>query len=80
MNLIGFSDYYKQLIIINFNFLSPMTSTIKPILILDANAFISSSKITELGKNHRLVTTSDVIAEIKDEKTKTYLESIPFEI
>jgi hypothetical protein len=42
----------------------------KPILILDANAFISSSKITELGKNHRLITTSDVIAELKDEKTK----------
>ena len=57
-----------------------MSSSRKPIIILDANAFISCSKITELGKYNRLVTTSDVIAELKDEKTKTYLETIPFEI
>lgn len=57
-----------------------MTESKRPILILDANAFISCAKITELGKNHRLVTTSDVIAELKDEQTKAYLEKIPFEI
>lgn len=39
-----------------------MSETKKSILILDANAFISGSKITELGKKYRLVTTSDVIS------------------
>lgn len=33
----------------------------KPILILDANAFISMLNLNELGSTHRLVTTSDVL-------------------
>jgi hypothetical protein len=43
-----------------------MSTQRRPILILDANAFMTCSKLNELGKNHRLVTTSDVIAELKD--------------
>jgi hypothetical protein len=38
----------------------------KPILVLDANAFISTAKVHELGIKHRLVTTPDVILELKD--------------
>jgi rRNA maturation endonuclease Nob1 len=57
-----------------------MKESRKPILILDANAFISCSKIHELGSKYRLLTTSDVIAELRDEKTKDYLQKIPFEV
>jgi hypothetical protein len=49
-----------------------MTEKKKNIVILDANAFISMANITELGIKNRLVTTSDVIIELKDEKTRSF--------
>ena len=42
----------------------------KSIIIVDANAFISMSNITNLAVNNRLVTTPDVINELRDLKTK----------
>ena len=42
----------------------------RPIIILDANAFISSAHLLNLGASHRLVTSSEVIEEIRDEKTR----------
>lgn len=52
----------------------------KSIAVLDANAFISMSSINNLASNTRLVTTPDVLLELKDLKTKEFVESFPFEI
>jgi RNA-binding protein NOB1 len=52
----------------------------KSIAILDANAFISMSSITNLASTTRLVTTADVLGELKDLKTKEFVENLPFEI
>ena len=47
-----------------------MQSDRKSIIIVDANAFISMSNITNLAFNNRLVNTPDVIYELRDLKTK----------
>ena len=52
----------------------------KPIVVLDANAFISAQSLLELGKDHRLITTPDVIDELRDAKTREMLEKFPFTI
>jgi RNA-binding protein NOB1 len=52
----------------------------KSIAILDANAFISMSSINNLASNTRLVTTADVLLELKDLKTKEFVDSLPYEI
>lgn len=57
-----------------------MQSNKKSIVILDANAFISMMNIKELGIKNRLVTSSGVIEELKDAKTKAFFNEIPFEI
>lgn len=57
-----------------------MQSDKKSIAILDANAFISMSNIRNLSANMRLVTTEDVLGELKDLQTKEFVESLPFEI
>ena len=52
----------------------------KPIVVLDANAFISAQSLLALGADHRLITTPDVLAELRDAKTREMLDSFPFEI
>lgn len=52
----------------------------KPIVVLDANAFISAQSLLDLGADHRLVTTPDVMAELRDAKTRDMLEKFPFKI
>lgn len=52
----------------------------KSIAVLDANAFISMSNIRNLGATTRLVTTEDVLAELRDLKTKEFVDSFPFPI
>jgi hypothetical protein len=52
----------------------------KSIAILDANAFISMTSISNLATNTRLITTADVLGELRDIKTKEFVESLPFEI
>lgn len=52
----------------------------KSIAILDANAFISMTSISYLATNTRLITTADVLGELRDIKTKEFVESLPFEI
>ena len=42
----------------------------KSIAILDANAFISMSSILHLTTQYRIITTEDVLGELKDVKTK----------
>lgn len=38
------------------------------------------SSINNLATTTRLVTTADVLSELKDAKTKEFIESLPFEI
>jgi rRNA maturation endonuclease Nob1 len=57
-----------------------MEETKKSIIILDANAFISMTNIKSLGVNNKLITTADVIEELKDAKTKAFFDEIPFDI
>lgn len=45
----------------------------KPIIVLDANAFITGSGLLDLGATHRLVTSPDVITELRDVKTRDML-------
>ena len=52
----------------------------KSIAVLDANAFISMSNIMNLGANTRIVTTDDVMLELKDQKTKEFIDNLPFQI
>jgi rRNA maturation endonuclease Nob1 len=40
------------------------------ILILDANAFISGAGLLNLGATHKLVTTQEVMEELRDQKTR----------
>jgi hypothetical protein len=47
-----------------------MQSDRKSIAVLDANAFISMSSIRNLSSTCRIVTTEDVLGELKDLKTK----------
>jgi hypothetical protein len=47
-----------------------MENNRKSIVIVDANAFISMSNITNLAISNRLVTTPSIINEIRDLKTK----------
>ena len=47
-----------------------METSRKSIAVLDANAFISMSSIRNLSGSCRMVTTEDVLAELKDLKTK----------
>jgi hypothetical protein len=55
-----------------------MENSKKSISILDANAFISMSSINNLAATTRLITTEDVLRELKDLKTKEFVESLPF--
>ncbi len=50
----------------------------KSIAILDANAFISMSNILALSSQYTIVTTEDVLGELKDKKTKEFVDSFPF--
>ena len=50
----------------------------KSIAVLDANAFISMSSVMNLGTNTRIVTTDDVLLELKDQKTKEFIDNLPF--
>ena len=52
----------------------------KPIVVLDANAFISAQSLLTLAADHRLVTTPDVLAELRDAKTRDMLDAFPFQI
>ena len=52
----------------------------KSIAVLDANAFISMSNVINLSTNHRIVTTEDVLAELRDKKTKQFVDSLPFAV
>lgn len=45
----------------------------KSIAILDANAFISMTSIANLATTTRLITTHDVLGELKDLKTKEFV-------
>lgn len=47
-----------------------MQSDRKSIAVLDANAFISMGSIRNLSSTCRMVTTEDVLGELKDLKTK----------
>ena len=47
-----------------------MQQEVKATAILDANAFISISNITNLATNTNLVTSQDVLDELKDKKTR----------
>lgn len=57
-----------------------MQAAKQSIAILDANAFISMSSINNLASTTRLITTSDVLLELKDMKTKEFVDSLPYEI
>lgn len=57
-----------------------MSAERKSIAILDANAFISMSNILNLCNQYRIITTEDVLGELKDSKTKEFVESLPFDI
>ena len=52
----------------------------KPIIILDANAFISSSHLLNLGTANTLVSTSEVLNELRDPKTREAVKNLPFEV
>lgn len=52
----------------------------KPIIVLDANAFISAQGLLSLAASHLLVTTPDVLNELRDAKTRDMLEAFPFPI
>lgn len=51
-----------------------------PIVILDANAFISGQGLLELGAKHKLVTIPEVMEELRDPKTREMMEKYVFEI
>jgi len=40
---------------------------------LDANAFITGSGLLDVGATHRLITTSSVMEELRDVKTRDML-------
>ena len=42
----------------------------KPIVVLDANAFITAQNLLDLAANYRFITTPDVIDELRDAKTR----------
>lgn len=49
-------------------------------IVLDSNAFFKSNRLVELVKETTPYTTSLVMNELKDQKTKQILESFPFKI
>jgi RNA-binding protein NOB1 len=57
-----------------------MQSDKKSIAVLDANAFISMGSVVNLSSKAKIVTTEDVLGELRDQKTKEFVESLPFEI
>jgi RNA-binding protein NOB1 len=57
-----------------------MQSDRKSIAVLDANAFISMSSVINLGAKTRIVTTEDVLGELRDQKTKEFVESLPCQV
>lgn len=52
----------------------------KPIVILDANAFITGTGLLQLGSNSVLLTTPSVLDELRDPKTREEIDKFPFEI
>ena len=57
-----------------------MQSERKSIAILDANAFISMSNVINLSTNTRIVTSEDVLMELRDKKTQEFVDNFPFKI
>lgn len=47
--------------------------TEQPVIVLDANAFMTGAGLLELGSSHKLVTTSEVMQELRDPKTREML-------
>ena len=54
--------------------------TEQPIVILDANAFITGSGLLNIGATHKFVTTPAVMDELRDVKTREMLEKFLFPI
>ena len=57
-----------------------MQSSKQSIAILDANAFISMASLVDLAAKTKIVTTQDVLEELKDQKTKEFVQNFPFSI
>ena len=49
-------------------------------IIMDANAFISSGNMLDLGANSILISTVEVLDELRDSKTRDKISNLPFEI
>jgi RNA-binding protein NOB1 len=49
-------------------------------IVVDANAFIHCSQLRQLGIDATLCTTSSVLNELKDQKTKDLINSLPYEL
>lgn len=47
---------------------------------VDANAFLHCRNLLQLGLETALCTTSSVLNELKDQKTKDLINSLPFEL
>jgi len=52
----------------------------KPILILDANAFIFSIDLIKLHEKFNFISTQEALKEVRDEKARARLNSLPFDI
>lgn len=49
-------------------------------IVVDANAFIHSSQLKQFALTANLCTTSSVLNELKDQKTRDLINSLPIEI
>jgi rRNA maturation endonuclease Nob1 len=42
----------------------------QPTIVLDANAFISGAELLSMAATHKLITTTEVLQELRDPKTR----------